>query len=87
MPRSSMTSATREQHVRLQVYAHHLASRDDVVEWVKGTLLTDYERRLSPDAFAQYLRRYRDRLLPRLDDTRPYFYPFKRVLLWARRPA
>ena len=35
-----------EQHVRLQVYGHMLPARDDVVEWVKGTLLTDYQRRM-----------------------------------------
>ena len=26
-----------EQHVRLQVYPHHLDSSADVVEWMKGT--------------------------------------------------
>jgi trans-aconitate 2-methyltransferase len=75
-----------EQHVRLQVYVHHLAARDEVVEWVKGTLLTDYERRLPPEEFAQFLARYRERLLPLLDDSRPYLYPFKRIHLWGRRP-
>jgi trans-aconitate 2-methyltransferase len=69
---------------RLQVYGHHLGSRDDVVEWVKGTLLNDYAQRLPPDAFARFLARYRELLLPRLEDTRPYFFPFKRVLFWAR---
>jgi trans-aconitate 2-methyltransferase len=76
-----------EQHVRLQVYVHHLDSREDVVEWVKGTLLTDYARRLSPEVFAEFLSRYRERLLPLLADARPYFYPFKRILLWGRRPS
>jgi len=75
-----------EQHVRLQVYGHHLATREDVLEWVKGTLLTDYERRLTPEAFAHYLELYRERLLPHLADARPFFFPFKRILLWARRP-
>jgi trans-aconitate 2-methyltransferase len=74
-----------EQHVRLQVYAHRLGSRDDVVEWVKGTLLTDYQRRLAPPAFEEFLRRYRDRLLARLDDTRPFLFTFKRILFRARR--
>lgn len=76
-----------EQHVRLQVYAHTLASRDEVVEWVRGTLLTDYQRRLPPDAFARFLARYREALLPRLADERPFLYPFKRVLMWGRRRA
>jgi len=75
----------REQHVRLQVYAHRLPSRDDVVEWVKGTLLVDYEQRLSAELFTQYLQRYRARLLAQLDDTRPFFYPFKRILFWGAR--
>jgi len=75
----------REQHVRLQVYAHVLPARDDVVEWVKGTLLTDYQRRLPDALWPQFLQRYREQLLPQLDAARPYFYPFKRVLLWAQR--
>jgi trans-aconitate 2-methyltransferase len=73
------------QHVRLQVYPHHLASRYDVVEWVRGTTLTGYQAVLSAELFAVFLERYRDRLLPQLRDTRPFFYPFKRILLWARR--
>jgi trans-aconitate 2-methyltransferase len=75
-----------EQHVRLQVYLHHLAAREEVVEWVRGTLLTAYAKRLPAELFERFLDRYRERLLPRLDDGRPYRYPFKRVLLWARRP-
>lgn len=75
----------REQHVRLQVYVHHLDSREAVVEWVRGTLLTDYQQRLAPDVFQRFLARYRERLLPALDDDRPYLYPFKRILLWGRR--
>jgi trans-aconitate 2-methyltransferase len=73
------------QHVRLQVYLHHLASRDEVVEWVKGTLLTDYEARMPPALFQEFLAMYRERLLPLLADVRPYPYPFKRLLLWGQR--
>jgi len=73
------------QHVRLQVYGHHLAARDEVVEWVRGTLLNAYEDALPAGLFPLFLERYRERLLPRLADTRPFFYPFKRLLLWARR--
>ena len=75
----------REQHVRLQVYAHELESRDAVLEWVRGSLLTDYERRLPAELWPRFLERYRERLLPQLDDTRPFFYPFKRVLMWGAR--
>jgi trans-aconitate 2-methyltransferase len=73
----------REQKVEMVVYAHVLASRDDVVEWVKGTLLTDYEKRMPVEMWPRFLARYRDVLLPQLDDTRPYFYPFKRILFWG----
>ena len=75
----------REQHVRLQVYLHSLASREEVVEWVKGTLLVGYQQRMPAELFARFLGRYRACLLPQLDDRRPYFYPFKRLLLWAMR--
>jgi trans-aconitate 2-methyltransferase len=74
-----------DQHVRLQVYLHRLAARDEVVEWVKGTLLTDYQSRMPPALFEEFLTVYRERLLPLLEDSRPYRYPFKRLLLWGRR--
>jgi trans-aconitate 2-methyltransferase len=73
------------QHVRMQVYTHHLGSREDVVEWVKGTLLTDYKQRMRPDVYERYLARYRERLMAALEDRRPYFYAFKRLLIWGQR--
>jgi trans-aconitate 2-methyltransferase len=75
----------RTQHVRLQVYGHRLASREEVVEWVKGTTLTPYKERLPEGMFSRFLTRYRECLLPRLEDTRPFFFAFKRILLWAER--
>jgi trans-aconitate 2-methyltransferase len=74
----------REQSVRLQVYGHLLAAPDEVIEWVKGTTLTPLRARLDDQAWAGFLARYRQALLPQLEDARPYFYTFKRVLLWAR---
>jgi trans-aconitate 2-methyltransferase len=75
----------REQHVRLQVYGHAIDQRVGVVEWVKGTLLTGYQRRLPAEMFDAFLARYRERLLPRLEDTRPYFLTYKRILVWGIR--
>ncbi|HEY5477156.1 MAG TPA: methyltransferase domain-containing protein [Tepidiformaceae bacterium] len=74
-------------NVRMQVYIHHLASREEVVEWVKGSLLTDYQQRLPVELWPEFLERYRARLLPALSDARPFFYPFKRILMWGRKPG
>ncbi len=72
------------QHVRLQVYPHHLDSTADVVEWVKGTSLTRFERAMPADLYLQFVDRYRERLIDVLGDHRPYLYTFKRILFWAR---
>jgi len=74
-----------KQAVRMNVYPHYLQSREDVVEWCKGTLLTDYQRRLPEEIFERYLSEYSARLLPVLDDSKPYFYAFKRILMWGRK--
>jgi trans-aconitate 2-methyltransferase len=74
------------QHVRLQVYGHHLGSASEVVEWVKGSALTPYKSILPDDVYLELTRRYRQRLIAELGDGRPYFYPFKRILCWGRRP-
>jgi trans-aconitate 2-methyltransferase len=74
-----------EQHVRLQVYTHHLASSADVVEWAKGTHLTFFRARLSDELYERYVERYRLRLLDVIGDRQPYLYTFKRILIWGRR--
>lgn len=74
---------TRQSAV-LRVYPHVLKAREQVVEWVKGTLLTDYEKRMTPEVFERFLAAYRKKLLQRLEDQAPYFYPFKRILFWGR---
>lgn len=73
----------RQQSVHMQVYTHRLPSHEGVIEWVKGALLTDLRQRLGEDLYATFLARYRERLLPLLEDKRPYLYTFKRVFLWA----
>jgi trans-aconitate 2-methyltransferase len=73
------------QRVRVEVYAHRLASRDDVAEWLKGTTLTDYERRLDAATFERFFARYRERLAAVLPDERPFLFTFRRVFLWGRR--
>jgi trans-aconitate 2-methyltransferase len=75
----------RDVVVRLEVYGHLLESRDRVVDWVTGTTLTPLRARLDDGAWARFLDRYREVLLPQLEDARPYFYTFKRLLFWARR--
>lgn len=74
-----------DQHVRLVVYGHWLASTAEVVEWMKGTSLTRFARMLPAHRYERFVERYRARLLETLGDERPYFYPFKRILLWGRR--
>ena len=67
------------QHVRLQVYVHHLAARDEVVEWVRGTLLTDYQQRLSADSWPRFLARYRELLLPQTTLLTPNSHEVRRL--------
>ncbi|HYM63021.1 MAG TPA: methyltransferase domain-containing protein [Thermoanaerobaculia bacterium] len=73
----------KRQHVRMQIYGHPLPSSRDVVEWVKGSLLTDYQKRMDAGAFAAFLARYTERLLAAIGDVHPYFYTYKRVLIWG----
>lgn len=74
-----------EQEVVLRVYPHVLASLASVVEWYRGSLLTEYESRLDPESFARFVARYGEILQQRVEDTRPFFFPFPRILLWAKK--
>ena len=72
-----------EIDVRMQVYGHRLGSRGDVIEWVKGTLLTEYAKRLSGEMYGRFLERYREALFACVEDERPFFFTYKRVILWG----
>lgn len=74
-----------EQHVRLQVYPHHLETSSSVVDWTKGTTLTRFTKLLPSELVGSFIDTYRERLLDTIGDTAPFFYPFKRILMWARR--
>lgn len=72
----------KHQHVRLQVYGHELPSAREVVNWNRGALLTDYETKLG-ERFPKFLETYTERLLRALDPATPFFYSYKRILMWA----
>jgi trans-aconitate 2-methyltransferase len=75
----------QEQHVRLQVYCHRMPAREAVVAWVQGSLLRPYTRLLSRDLYARFLVAYRQELLARLPDVRPFLFTVKRLLIWGMR--
>lgn len=72
----------RRQHVHMRVYGHVLPSTDDVVEWVRGALLTWYQSLLG-NRFDEFLAEYRRRLTDVLGDERPFFYTYRRILIWG----
>ncbi|GAC1337230.1 MAG: trans-aconitate 2-methyltransferase [Myxococcales bacterium] len=74
-----------EQQVRVQIYPHQLPSRESVVEWAKGALLTSLQKRLAPELFERFVARYRELLLPKLADEEPLFFPYRRILFWGVR--
>jgi len=74
------------QHVRLQVYGHVLADSREVVEWVKGTSLTRFRSRMADEAYDRFLADYEHALLALIGRHSPHFFPFRRILFWARKP-
>jgi len=52
---------------------------------VLGTLLTEYARHLPDDLVEPFVDAYRAQLLPQLEASEPYFFPFKRILCWGQR--
>ena len=73
-----------QQHVRLQIYPHLLDNSRSVIDWVRGTMLTRFQQRLDPETFAEFVSAYEQRLIATIGDRAPYFFPFRRILLWGR---
>lgn len=74
-----------EQTVRLNIYTHELPDAEAVYEWVKGSLLTWYQKRMPERVFEQFRDEYKRRLLERLGEAQPFFFTFRRLLIWGRK--
>ena len=71
--------------VHVEVYGHLLPDTRSIVEWIKGSALTPYRDRLTPELYSRFLEEYTARLVARLGEQAPFFYTFKRVLMWGRK--
>lgn len=72
------------QHVRLVVYGHHLSSAAETVEWVRGTSLNRFKAIFDEVGYKKFLEQYRQLVIKELGDQSPYFFTFKRILMWGR---
>ncbi|HKG53692.1 MAG TPA: methyltransferase domain-containing protein [Anaerolineales bacterium] len=68
-----------------KVYAHVLEDSDAVVEWISGTALVPYFERLGEHK-EEFVNALRTKMRAALPET-PVFYPFRRTLFSARKPA
>ena len=68
-----------------KVYPHVLEDSDAVVEWISGTALVPYFERLGEHK-AEFVKVIREKMRSAMPG-RPAFYPFRRILFSARKPA
>ncbi len=73
----------KRQQVRMQVYAHVLPDAAALVEWMKGTSMNRVKELLVPHEYAEFVELYKARILERFGCRKPFFYPFKRILMWG----
>lgn len=71
--------------VRLYVYLHQLPSSEEVVEWMRGSLLNWYKAAQPPEVFAEFERDYRSRIIGATNAAKPYLFTYKRILMHAVR--
>jgi len=69
-----------------KVYPHVLADADALADWTSGTALAPYFERLPEQLRGPFMEAYRARLRVRFP-SKPVFYPFRRTLFAATRPA
>ena len=72
---------------QVRVYVHELASRDHVLAWLRGSLLTAYAARLDSETFDAFVARLGDRLRDELPADEPFVYTYKRILVWGQAQA
>lgn len=71
------------QRVRLEVYSHELPATESLIDWLDGTSLTRLRSWLTDELYRKYLAELRSELFVRIGAKRPYFFAFKRILMWG----
>jgi len=67
-----------------KIYPHVLENADAVVEWITGTALVPYFERIGKYK-EEFLNSIREKMNAAMPDS-PVFYPFRRILISARKP-
>lgn len=73
----------KEQNVRMQIYPMQFANVEGFIEWLKGAYLTFYQSHLSATEYPLFLDEYHNRMVRAFGQEVPFFFPFKRILLWC----
>jgi trans-aconitate 2-methyltransferase len=71
--------------VRMFIYLHELASGEDTVEWMKGSLLNFYKATQPPEVFSLFEKEYQIRVMESYGSEKPYLFTYKRLLMHAVR--
>ncbi|MCC6500534.1 MAG: methyltransferase domain-containing protein [Anaerolineales bacterium] len=79
------TCGAEEIVVFEKVYSHVLKDSGAIVEWISGTALVPYFERLGQHK-ERFLQAIHEKMHTALPDS-PVFYPFRRILFSARKPA
>jgi len=67
-----------------KIYPHVLENADAVVEWISGTALVPYFERIGKYK-EEFLNSIHEKMRIAMPDS-PVFYPFRRILMTARKP-
>jgi trans-aconitate 2-methyltransferase len=73
-----------ELHVETRVYPYVLQDRGELLGWMRGSTLTDYQRRMPANLYEQFVAEYSEELAAEVPDATPFFFPFPRTLFWGR---
>jgi len=69
--------------ISVKVYLHPMKSVSAIAEWTKGTLLTHFQKQLSPADYQKFFKEYVALLISHQGGDEPCLYTFKRVFLVA----
>ncbi|HVN29922.1 MAG TPA: hypothetical protein VMT64_15605, partial [Candidatus Binataceae bacterium] len=69
------------------VFQHPMDSPRDVVDWSRATALRPIFAKLPEDQHAAFVRALEERLAQAYGTSGPLIFPFRRLFIWAVRPA